>query len=811
MKRHFLALLLSMTMIISLLPVTAMAQDSIYPAIEGPALGSANILTEGQYYLLDGDGVPKTDGASAENYNIYYHDTTVTLNNAELKTPLYIPGGTTIEFLGVNSCGSEENPVSTCIQTMTAGNLTIIGTGSYTGYSTSGDGIIALNASDEEGITSNIIINGGNLDLSNIETSINARYGKVEIRGNAEVKAWTITSENNNVEISGDAKVNAQKIDADQKVIIKENSKVDVNGIGIYGDYGIEVTENAEVSALTTSVSLNAFYGPILINSTKKLTAKTTIANGAAIAAGVSQSKTETDVTIKSEVEVEGFVGIAANGTNSNVVIDGGNVTAKSPFIGLYTQANEAPGIVAIKNDAVVKVIGAGNQTPGIATYNRNPQPINIENSSVIVENCGYGLSGSTINLKNSAIEVSSSGCAFLATPTLDYTYGCGVLAGETKDSAQEVLDSDADAATFQNKYVKITPKAITGIVLDKSEMTLYSNASPSSETLTASLEPAGITGKVTWTSSDPAVATVDENGVVTAVANGTATITASIGDLSATCEVTVTSRSSHPSSGSTTAYPVSVVDAMPSGGKIESNRDSASKGATVTITVRPEEGYELGSLTILDKNGNVIDYKSLGDDKYSFVMPNSGVSVEASFVKVGNTGFADVPANAYFADAVEWAVENGVTNGLSDTMFGPYESCTRAQIVTFLWRAAGSPEPTSMSMFTDVPASAYYAKAVAWAVENGITNGMTETTFAPDETCTRGQSVTFLHRALKGTASGSANFTDVASDAFYADAVNWAVANNVTNGTSATTFSPNADCTRAEIVTFLYRANQGK
>ena len=172
---------------------------------------------------------------------------------------------------------------------------------------------------------------------------------------------------------------------------------------------------------------------------------------------------------------------------------------------------------------------------------------------------------------------------------------------------------------------------------------------------------------------------------------------------------------------------------------------------------------------------------------------------------------FADVPANAYFADAVKWAVDKGVTNGLSDTMFGPYESCTRAQIVTFLWRAAGSPEPKAMSSFTDVPASAYYAKAVAWAIENGITNGVTETTFAPDATCTRGQSVTFLCRALKGTASGSTNFADVASDAFYADAVNWAVANNVTNGTSNTTFSPNADCTRAEIVTFLYRAYQGK
>ena len=237
----------------------------------------------------------------------------------------------------------------------------------------------------------------------------------------------------------------------------------------------------------------------------------------------------------------------------------------------------------------------------------------------------------------------------------------------------------------------------------------------------------------------------------------------------------------------------------------------NASKGANVTVTVKPNEGYELGSLAVKDASGDLLPLADLGNGKYSFVMPDGKVSVEAEFVKTASTSFADVPANAYFADAVKWAVDKGITNGLSDTMFGPYASCTRAQIVTFLWRAAGSPEPKTASSFTDVPASAYYAKAVAWAVENGITNGMTETTFAPNAACTRGQSVTFLYRALKGTASGSANFTDVKPDAFYADAVNWAVANNVTNGTSATTFSPNADCTRAEIVTFLYRAYQGK
>ena len=265
--------------------------------------------------------------------------------------------------------------------------------------------------------------------------------------------------------------------------------------------------------------------------------------------------------------------------------------------------------------------------------------------------------------------------------------------------------------------------------------------------------------------------------------------------------------------SGSSSDPTYSVTVDKTENGSVTVSPKSASKGDTVTVTVKPDSGYVLETLTVTDKNGNELTLKDKGDGKYTFTMPAGKVEVKATFMEDNSVlnFFYDVPNDAFFYEAVKWAVKSGVTNGLSDTMFGPYESCTRAQIVTFLWRAAGSPEPKTASSFTDVPANAYYAKAVAWAVENGITNGMTATMFAPDATCTRGQSVTFLHRALKGTASSSANFTDVKSDAFYADAINWAVANNVTNGTSNTTFSPDADCTRAEIVTFLYRAYQGK
>jgi len=265
--------------------------------------------------------------------------------------------------------------------------------------------------------------------------------------------------------------------------------------------------------------------------------------------------------------------------------------------------------------------------------------------------------------------------------------------------------------------------------------------------------------------------------------------------------------------SGSSSAPTYSVTVDKTENGSVTVSPKSASKGDTVTVTVKPDSGYVLETLTVTDKNGNELTLKDKGDGKYTFTMPAGKVEVKATFMEDNSVlnFFYDVPNGAYFYEAVKWAVENGITTGVGNDLFAPEQSCTRAQIVTFLWRAAGSPEPKTASSFTDVSASAYYAKAVAWAVENGITNGMTETTFAPDATCTRGQSVTFLYRALKGTASGSTNFTDVKPDAFYADAISWAVANNVTNGTSNTTFSPNADCTRAEIVTFLYRAYQGK
>ena len=263
-----------------------------------------------------------------------------------------------------------------------------------------------------------------------------------------------------------------------------------------------------------------------------------------------------------------------------------------------------------------------------------------------------------------------------------------------------------------------------------------------------------------------------------------------------------------------TTTYPITVMDSK--NGDVTASHKTASKGTTVTLTVDPDKGYVLDTLTVLDGNDKEIKLTEK-NGKYTFTMPDSKVTVAATFKPLTTTGkhpFIDVPAGAYYEDAVVWAVGKNITTGMSATAFDPNGSCTRAQIVTFLWRAAGSPEPKTMKGFDDVASNAYYAKAVAWAVENGITTGTSASKFSPNDPCTRTQAVTFLFRyaAANGMEAVTmqellSGYADAASVPSYAvSAMNWALAAGILQG-DGVKLMPNATCTRAQIVTFLYRA----
>ena len=275
---------------------------------------------------------------------------------------------------------------------------------------------------------------------------------------------------------------------------------------------------------------------------------------------------------------------------------------------------------------------------------------------------------------------------------------------------------------------------------------------------------------------------------------------------------LTVNPRSSSGGGGGSSVSTYSVTVGKTENGSVSVSPKSSSKGDTVTVTVTPDKGYTLETLTVLDKNGKELKLTEK-NGKYTFTMPSGKVTVKGSFVEEAPVQiFKDVPVDAYYYEAVKWAAEKGITGGVGNGLFAPNQPCTRAQIVTFLWRAAGSPAPKNMSSFADVPADAFYAKAVAWAVENGITGGTGDGKFSPDATCTRAQSVTFLYRAAGSPAvSGTAEFGDVATNAYYADAVAWAAKNGITGGIGGGLFGSGNDCTRAQIVTFLYRNYQSK
>ena len=259
-------------------------------------------------------------------------------------------------------------------------------------------------------------------------------------------------------------------------------------------------------------------------------------------------------------------------------------------------------------------------------------------------------------------------------------------------------------------------------------------------------------------------------------------------------------------------SYPVSTPDSAENG-SVSASRKNASKGTVVTVTVQPEAGYVLETLTVTDKNGNVLELTDKGNGQFTFIMPGSKVEIAATFMEDNSVlnFFYDVPNEAYYFEAVKWAVAQEITDGVGGNLFAPDQPCTRAQIVTFLWRAAGCPEPKRAGSFSDVSEGSYYAKAVAWAAANGITGGTGEGRFSPDAACTRGEIVTLLYRYLQSKGEGFTGnwmfllpFTDVPEWCY--EAVAWCYMKNITEGTSATTFSPDDPCTRGQIVTLLYR-----
>ena len=519
--------------------------------------------------------------------------------------------------------------------------------------------------------------------------------------------------------------------------------------------------------------------------------------------------------------------GITVN--NCNVTAIGGTAT-KDRYPVAYAMS-KAPTLVGAK---VVKTNTTNRADGATTTYDKSritryqylqiqkdDSAASVVEAPVIAPEGGYFMGSATVTI---TCPTSGTDIYTIAEDGTKTKYTAPIqLDGSTKISAIAVKTTDENqkSEVVTAEFTKRTGDAVTAVTLSLDARDRTLKVGDTSElTATVKHENTTITDvKVTWTSDNEEVATV-ENGKITAQSVGKARITAAVVENGVTysdfCDVIVEARpsSSHHSSSSTTYYDVNAVSGE--GGSVAASTKRASRGTTVTVTATAASGYQVAQVSAVDKDGKTVSLTDKGDGVYTFVMPASKVDVTARFAQVQKPEekdpYGDVSKDSYYYDAVKWAAETGVTTGVGDGLFAPEWVCTRGQIVTFLWRASGSPAPKATELpFTDVAADAYYAQAVLWAVENGITNGTSETTFSPDQTCTRAHAVAFLYRMSGSPAAAGSTFSDVAADAYYSAAVAWAVEKGITNGTSGTTFSPDDTCTRGQIVTFLYRLAQTK
>lgn len=486
-------------------------------------------------------------------------------------------------------------------------------------------------------------------------------------------------------------------------------------------------------------------------------------------------------------------------------------------------------------------IVGTGANQIKSDWYEVTALPARALNSIVIPDTAAFDRNGSSLDLSTLTVQYFDQyGDAWTSTTTDDLIWVCDNEGAVIKDNVLTVPSAGTYVVTAQTEdgiisnemNVTVTDSAVTITEMRAEKTSLTSSGGEVEFTITgANLPEGGIT------------LTVQENNSITATTTGTDTVQKATltfpanTDTSADVTYTVTNNQddtktvtitvakasgstgggstgggstgggSGGSSSSTTYVPS--VDAGHNG-DVTVSPSRPSSGQTVTITVDPDAGYELDDLTVTDARGNVVKVTDNGDGTYSFTQPSSKVTIKATFAEIQDEptlAFVDVPESDYYYDAVLWAVENGVTNGTSATTFSPDADVSRAQMVTFLWRAAGSPEPqSSVNPFTDVSSSAYYYDAVLWAVENGITNGTSGTTFSPESAVSRAQAVTFLWRSASSPAASGVSFDDVADEAYYAQAVAWAAQAGITNGTGGNNFSPDLIVSRAQAVTFLYR-----
>ena len=872
-RKRLLSACLALALCLGLLPVTALAAEEIKLFIGGQQITESGCYEKNQ----DGDWtkVEDSDGTEPANGQFYYDAATftLTLNQAKITHDQTVTVAEGYTYEGSVIAFSQTADVSLKI-VVSQGRSTITGTGGVRVESTTGDVSLSIAGPgsldvEPKGSNSGITLcssKNTNLDIdgADVTASSPAQYGVYLISSTDASSTSTITVNNGSLTTSGNGNV------------------------GIY--YYWSGTNNAGTSSLTVS-------GNAVVDTRNSQI--------------MAQNK-ETVVQVGAGSDGNG--GIVFNGKNGTVY---GDVTLDESLIIGSEETLTIPddsslnsngkltnnGKIIVDNGGKLEGTINGNQPPKITTERLNDGTVNTKYNQTLVASGDATITWSSSDLPN-WLTLNSDG-TISGTPTAAGTSTFTVKAENTAGSDSKELTLTINPA----------PVLVNSVTLNKSELALYTGGSA---TLTATVQPEDATNKaVNWSSSDEAVATVDANGEVTAVSAGTATITATADGKSATCTVTVTAQTynisvtpatlnfgslnvgyaapptaqtvsitntgnqtitltqptatnfdigtlsatelaagatatftvqpktglaagsynetlaisgsnntsasitvsftveQRSSGGGPTTYAVTVPDVE--NGTVRVSPSRASRGTTVTLTVAPDEGYELESLTVLDSRDNEIALTDKGDGKYTFTMPSGKVTVEASFAEIAPEPlpFGDVDDGDWFADAVRFVYENGMMNGVSETDFAPHATTSRSMIVTILYRLEGEPVVDYAMDFTDVAGDAYYAEAVRWAASEGIVGGYGGGLFGSEDAVTREQLAVILYRyaVYKGYDVSIGEDTNILSYDDFADlseyaipAMQWACGAGIVNGTSASTLTPQGEATRAQVAAVLMR-----
>ena len=848
MRKKIVSLCMALALCLGLLPVTALAAEEIKLFIGGQQ------ITESGCYENQNGTWTKVDGTEPANGQFYYDAATftLTLNEAEISHNENVCVGSDTYYYGSVIAFSQSADVSLNI-VVSQGTSTITGNGGIRVMSEAGDASLSIsgpgslevkNVSNDSGI---VLIGSKNVNLginSADVTISNVQYYGVHLAAGDKCKS-TATINDGNLTVSdsvvGIYFMRLYNNDGPSSLTVSGNAMVDTEGStgGIINGSpdSFQIGADGESGGIVFNGKSGTVYGDVTLQEDLDIGTDETLTIGK-----------DASLTVPEEVKLTNNGKIDNSGELNGTVDGSGTVTPKittdslpdGTVNQLYTATLQATG------NGITWSLDSGSTLPnGLklenGTISGTPTAADTYTFTVTATNdSGSDSKEYTLNIKSATVPVTGvtlnqaelslyTGESKTLTATVqpdsatnkNVTWESSNKSVATVDATGEVTAIGAGTATITvttvdgNKTATCTvtvtaaPVPVSGVSLNKDSTSLTVG---DTETLTATITPDNATNKnVTWSSDTPSVASVN-NGVVTAVAPGTATITVTTADggFTATCAVTV--RPDIPPANPN--YRITVEATQ--GGAVTADPTAAKAGTTVTLTPVPDRGYQVGSVAVTDRFGDAVAVTEQADGTYTFTMPNGQVTVTVTFAEAP-LPFPDVAEGDWFYDAVRYAYETGLMDGVGDSLFAPNSETTRAQLVTILYRLEGEPEVSGTSGFTDVEAGTWYTDAVAWAAANGIVNGVSETEFAPGKDITREQLATILFRYAEAKGYDVSARADLSAytdadqiQSYAAESVAWAVAEGLIQGFEDNTLRPAGNATRAQIATILMRFCEG-